>query len=84
MEQNQMVVQEKNGQQCLTRKDVGKVLVIGAAASPLFANAADFTLDTSTILTAVGVVLAGVTAVALAAVAIPLVIKGVKYLKAAF
>lgn len=48
------------------------------------ANAADFTLDTTSIIAAIGVTLAAVTAVALSAVTIPLVIKGVKYVKAAF
>lgn len=63
-----------------------QVATIGAVGATAMssANAAEFTLDTSSIMTAVGVTLAAVTGVALAAVAIPLVIKGVKYLKAAF
>lgn len=63
-----------------------QVATVGAVGVTVMssANAAEFTLDTSSIITAIGVTLAAVTTVALAAVAIPLVIKGVRYLKAAF
>lgn len=82
---HEVKIVEKNGKQnLLTKKDFVIANVVGLAGIPAFANAADFALDTSTIMTAVGVVLAGVTAVGLGALAIPLVIKGIKYLKAAF
>lgn len=76
-------METQNKTKFLTRKEMATALVIGSATVPMFAHA-DFQLDTSPIMNAIGVTLAAVTSVALAAVAIPLVIKGVKYLRAAF
>lgn len=59
----------------------------GAAGALVFtsaANAAEFSLDMATLLTNIGVVIAAVTAVGLAALSLALTVKSFKYVKSAF
>lgn len=61
------------------------VVLFAIVAMPAHANTgATFTLDVSSILTAIGVIVAAVTSVGLGALSVVLVVKAFKYVRTAF
>lgn len=88
MSENQEVqmveVTEEKGVMGLTMRYLPATAAIGAMVFAGSANAADFSLDMATLLVNIGVVIAAVTAVGLAALSLALTVKSFKYVKSAF
>lgn len=83
------VVTEKLGKtelstSSLTMKFLPATGAVGALVFTSAANAAEFSLDMATLLVNIGVVIAAVTAVGLAALSLALTVKSFKYVKSAF
>ena len=68
----------------LTMKFLPATGAVGALVFTSAANAADFSLDMASLLVNIGVVIAAVTAVGLAALSLALTVKSFKYVKSAF
>lgn len=68
----------------LTMKFLPATGAVGALVFTSAANAAEFSLDMATLLVNIGVVIAAVTAVGLAALSLALTVKSFKYVKSAF
>lgn len=68
----------------LTMKFLPATGAVGALVFTSAANAAEFSLDMASLLVNIGVVIAAVTAVGLAALSLALTVKSFKYVKSAF
>lgn len=68
----------------LTMRFLPATGAVGALVFTSAANAAEFSLDIATLLINIGVVIAAVTAVGLAALSLALTVKSFKYVKSAF
>lgn len=68
----------------LTMRFLPATTAVGVMAFAGAANAADFSLDMASLLVNIGVVIAAVTAVGLAALSLALTVKSFKYVKSAF
>ena len=68
----------------LTMRFLPATGAVGALVFTSAANAAEFSLDMATLLVNIGVVIAAVTAVGLAALSLALTVKSFKYVKSAF
>lgn len=81
------VVTEKLGKTSLlsqTMRYVPASAAVVTLSMASAANAAEFSLDMATLLVNIGVVIAAVTAVGLAALSLALTVKSFKYVKSAF
>lgn len=76
--------QSKNSLSALTMRYLPATTAVGAMVLAGNANAAEFALDFSTLITNIGVVIAAVTAVGLSALSLALTVKSFKYVKSAF
>lgn len=77
-------VTEEKGVMGLTMRYLPATGAIGAMVFAGSAQAAEFSLDLSSLLVNIGVVVAAVTAVGLAALSLALTVKSLKYVKSAF
>lgn len=80
----EVAVQEDKGVMGLTMRYLPATGAVGALVFTSAANAAEFNLDVATLLVNIGVVIAAVTAVGLAALSLALTVKSFKYVKSAF
>ena len=81
---NDQVEVAQTGVMGLTMRFFPATTAVGVMAFAGAANAADFSLDMATLLVNIGVVIAAVTAVGLAALSLALTVKSFKYVKSAF
>ncbi len=81
---DQLEVKQNPSVMGLTMRYLPATGAVGALVFTSAANAAEFNLDVATLLVNIGVVIAAVTAVGLAALSLALTVKSFKYVKSAF
>lgn len=81
---DQTEVKQKDTVRGLTLRYLPATGAVGALVFTSAANAAEFSLDMASLLVNIGVVIAAVTAVGLAALSLALTVKSFKYVKSAF